>query len=131
MGKEERIIFSTSDPLGRIVVLKQSTYDEHIKDRHGEEGIEIIKRNIECPNCIIENDTSQLEDAKRQCYFSFNTSYGNRLHINKTVVEFKENAKTGEVVTNYISRKINDNIIEGGVVYDSKSNCGSTRKDDI
>lgn len=130
MDNQEKIIFSTTDPLGRRVLLKQSTWDDHIKDRHDETGTINIKQNIENPSCIIENDKTLLEDAKRQCYFSFDTT-GGRLHINKTVVEFKENSEKGEVVTNYILRKVNENIIEGGVVYDSKSNCSSTGEDDI
>ncbi|MGL4665961.1 MAG: hypothetical protein ACRCWA_13180, partial [Clostridium butyricum] len=128
--EQEKHIFSTTDPLGRRVLLKQSTWDEHIKDRHDETGIDIIKKNIENPNCIIENDKTQLEDAKRQCYYSFNTA-GTKLYINKTVVEFKNNNVSGEVVTNYILRKLNDSIIEGGVVYDVKSNCSSTRENDL
>lgn len=125
----KEVVFSTTDPLDRTIVLKQSTYDNHIKDRHDETAIKSIKQNIEQPSLIIKNNKEQTGDAKRQCYLSFNTTM-EKLHINKTVVEFKDE-NTGEIVTNYICRKINEDISEGGVVYDARFNNDSKRENGI
>lgn len=89
---EEPIIFSTSDPLGRVILLKQSTWDEHIADRHDEKGISEIKENIENPSCIIENEKQSSDGGTRHVYFKF-TTLNSKLYINKTVVEFKEEKK--------------------------------------
>lgn len=51
--------------------------------------------------------------------------FNSKLYINKTVVEFKEEKNEGEIVTNYVLRKINESITEGGVIYVSQPNQNS------
>lgn len=114
-------IFSTTDPLGRDIILKQSTWDEHIKDRHGEEGIENIKINLEMPNYITENVGKVTSEYDRNCFFRL-INLNSNFYMQKTVVEFKENSSFGEVVTSHVMRKITSNINEGGIIYDSSKN---------
>ena len=111
-------IFEQIDPLGRKIVLKSSTWDEHIKDRHEEKDIICIAKNIRKPNIIIKNNKETTSTAERHIYMGY-TTCDNKLYNIKTVVEFKPLSGHGEVVTNYILRKINENILEGGIIYDS------------
>lgn len=114
-----KILFTTEDPLGRTVVLKSSTWESHIKDRHSEKDIESIKDNITSPNIICENTKETNSDKNREVYFRF-TTYGNKLLNQKTVVEFDDEGN-GEVVTNYLLSKIKESVLEGGIKYDCTS----------
>lgn len=110
-------IFEETDPLGRKVVLKSTTWDEHIKDRHPEKGVDDIKLNISNPQIIIKDN----EHTDREVYLRYVIN-NNKLYTNKTVVAFEEKSENGEVVTNYTLRKINQTVTEGGVIYDSSKN---------
>lgn len=120
-------MFSTIDPLGRTIVLKTYTWDNHINDEHNEVGIDEIKQNIQDPKFIIPNNKETTSDEKREVYFNLKIN-NSRLYTQKTVVEFKAENTYGEVVTNYILRKMNENITEGGVIYDSSANQDTNGK---
>ncbi|WDU82249.1 hypothetical protein [Caloramator sp. Dgby_cultured_2] len=127
----EGIIFTTLDPLGRKIKLKENTWTQHIKDRHPEVGYDIIKSNIEKPRFILPNikpkedgSNELIIDEKRQVYVDL-IFVGDKMYAIKTVVEF-ENIESGTVVTNYILRKPNEIKMEGGVIYDSKQNQNTT-----
>lgn len=121
----ERILFTAEDPLGRMVILKSSTWENHIKDRHSEKGIEQIKNSITNPFIICENTKETNSEKDRQVYFRY-TTRDNKLYNTKTVVEF-DNDGNGEVVTDYILRKINESVVEGGIVYDCTTTTNTKR----
>lgn len=116
-------IFSTSDPLNRNIILKSTTWNDHIKPRHNECDIDAIKTNIENPTYILVNtkpekdgSTVKIVDNTRQDYIGL-TIIENKLHVIKTIVEF-ENCSNGCIVTNHILRKANEINTIGGVIYD-------------
>lgn len=118
---DEPIEFVTSDPLGRNIILKTSTWEEHIKDNHPEKGISMIKNNLENPRYILKNSNGEeFEDSNREVYWDLTVS-NSKLYAIKTVVDYKYENNYGEVVTNYILRKYNVNIEEGGIIYDSST----------
>lgn len=118
---KEKILFSTTDPIGRNIVLKESTWNAHIANRHSEKEIEEIKRNIESPNIIIENNRSTTSEKKREVYLKLTTINNTVINL-KTVVEFDDDNRNGEVVTNYLLRKLKETVPEGGIIYDCTSN---------
>lgn len=111
---DNEYIFSTTDPLGRDIILKQSTWDYHMKDRHGEDGIQNIKINLEMPAYITKNISETTSEHNRNCYFRL-INLNDKFYFQKTVVEFKEGS-SGEVVTSHILRKSEKG---GGIIYDS------------
>lgn len=114
-----KVLFTTQDPLGRQIVLKHSTWETHIKYRHSEKDIDSIKDNVTNPNIILENTKETNSDKNREVYYRY-IIYDNKLINQKTVVEFDEDGN-GEVVTNYLLRKINESVLEGGIKYDCTS----------
>lgn len=115
---EEEIKFDTTDPLGRRVILKTSTWENHIKDRHPEKGPDKIKQSIENPRYIIKNNNGEeFQDSEREIFLDI-TITNKKLYYLKTVVEYKNDNDYGEVVTNYILKKYNVEIEDGGIIYD-------------
>ncbi|AOY53707.1 hypothetical protein [Clostridium perfringens] len=128
MNAKEEYIFTTKDPLDRIVVLKKSTLEDHISGRHDEKSTNDIKANIKNPKYIIKDTKEHLNGNERNIYLDLTTSKDNdgnlKFRTMKTVVEFKEEITEdgtcifGEVVTNYIMRKCSDSSNEGGLLYE-------------
>lgn len=113
------IKFTTIDPLERTIVLKSSTWDEHIAPNHSENDIFAIQDNITHPHIIFRNTKPTQNQNQRNIYMSYKI-IDNTLYNLKTVVEFKPIQEHGEIVTNYMLRKINEKeITEGDVLYDS------------
>lgn len=127
--KAEPIVFTTTDPLGRKVLLKRDTWLSHIRAKHGEDIIteETIKKNIEDPIYITQNlkpayDGSKelVIDSRRQDYWD--VVRGNEhFFLLKTIVEF-ETENEGKVVTTYLLTKMKEMRTTGGIIYDRKQN---------
>lgn len=122
MDKKEPI-FTTTDPLNRKIILKNDTWEQHIKDRHGETGIIQIKSNIENPRYILQNIKQKGEgnlelivDYTRQDYIDL-IIVEDKMHVIKTIVQF-DTENEGFVVTNHILRKAIEIKTWGGVIYD-------------
>ena len=113
------IKFTTMDPLKRTIVLKSSTWDEHIVTNHSENDIFAIQDNITHPHIIFRNTQPTQNQNQRNIYMSYKI-INNTLYNVKTVVEFKPIQEHGEIVTNYMLRRFNEKeITEGDVLYDS------------
>lgn len=111
--------FTTMDPLKRTIVLKSSTWDEHIVNNHSENDIFAIQDNITHPHIIFRNTQPTQNQNQRNIYMSYKI-INNTLYNVKTVVEFKPIQEHGEIVTNYMLRRFNEKeITEGDVLYDS------------
>lgn len=127
MQEKDNIIFSTTDPLNRVITLKEDTWSKHIIEEsgHTEVTAEYLKNNVESPRYILRNvkpkeDGSKelIVDETRQDYIDIIPMDG-KIYCIKTIVEFDE-SNSGTIVTNYIQRRVTEIKTIGGVVYDSK-----------
>jgi hypothetical protein len=129
MGKimmGNKVLFTTTDPLGRRVSLKNDTWSAHILTKHDEVTVEVIKNNIEKPRYICINVKPEFDgsdklivDETRYDYIDLIIGGNARLYALKTIVEFCEPGE-GTIVTNYVLRRANEIKTTGGVIYDSQ-----------
>lgn len=116
------MIFSTNDPLGRSVILKQGTWQYKILIGHPEvkEYLWEIKSLIENPYYIVK-DLIEIEKgvkephATREEYFDFIPNKSTGFVVLKTVVDHSTNPS--EIVTALISSKTRGLTTEGGIIY--------------
>ena len=116
------MIFSSSDPLHRVIVLKEGTWRSKILDKHPEveEYLDVYKSLIANPYYIVR-DLVESEPGKRvphttrEEYVDFIPSKtDSKIILVKTVVDHVSNP--GEVVTAFISSKLCITT-EGGIIY--------------
>lgn len=138
-------MFTTSDPLNRIITLKSETWINKIANLTGANNTKLhgnshedmipllpeIKKTVEKPNYIIKdievvgtdelgNEINRISENREEYYrFYINTSE-DCLNALKVIVEFDFPHHLGEIVTTHrINGKISKIKTKGGVVYDS------------
>ena len=137
------MIFKTTDPLDRSVVLKKSTWEDKILNINGcndgnlhgnshvemENRVDWVKNCIENPIYIVRDigikldtngeDKEYINDT-RQEYYTFKFDEADTLLAVKTVVDFSKDINLGEVVTTHVmSGSVKKIKAKGGVVYDA------------
>ena len=116
--------FETTDPLGRIVRLKNDNWVEHVS-LHSETTSDDIIRNIQSPRYICINVKPEFDgsdvlivDNSRNDYIDIIPVSG-KMYVLKTIVQF-DNYNFGVVVTNYVLGRANEIKTSGGIIYDSR-----------
>lgn len=117
---DETLIFKTTDPMGRTVQMKRSTWEQHIvggdhdrKEFLGQE--KLIEQVISDPVLII-NDP--IEKRERYYDLALLNTIGK---IKPIMVIVDHSHETGDVVTSVIKSTLKDTV-ERGVVYDRSCN---------
>lgn len=137
------MIFKTTDPLDRSIILKKSTWEEKIinlngnndDNSHGNSHVEMkdkldwVKNCVEKPIYILNDiglklgtngDEIQYINSDRQEYYTFKFDEAETLNAIKTVVDFSKDPNVGEIVTTHVmSGPVKRIKAKGGVVYDS------------
>lgn len=116
MQEDAKLLFETSDPRGYSVTLSREQYFNHILKSenhisHNEFSPEEIKECIESPRVISQSE----KIPSRDLYFSKTSARYPSLFL-ETVVDMDEERKAGEVVTAYLTKKVNGGK-EGGLRY--------------
>ena len=103
MNKPDNIIFESTDPFGRKIILDSSTWNEHIIPGHDEmKGNEIsVKNTIENPDFIYESNTHNNRDV----FFSVRPESTYPKLYTKVVVEINK-VQSGEVSTAFFSKEV-------------------------
>lgn len=108
-------MFSTSDPRGYAVSLDKERYERHIigESGHTEVPAKDIQKAVEKPCVIYGSGYKPTCDV----YFAKSSSVYPALYV-RVIVEMDEEQKKGDVVTSYISKKIDGQIdLKGGPKY--------------
>ena len=121
----QAVKWSRRDPRGVTVVLKTSTYEEHIISDHCESdvpGREIACRYapeiIESPGYII-NDSSSEKQAREKYFDTRYIEETGKVRFIVIVVDADKDPR--EVVTVVMQRTMTDTIAKEGLIYDSSS----------
>lgn len=110
------LLFETTDPFGRIIVLASNRYYNHIissdanHQAHPEFTPDEIKVVIESPDVIYE---STYPDS--DVYFGKTSAMYPELYLKVPVAIYGDGS--GEVQTAFLSKHISGNINEGGLKY--------------
>ena len=122
----DEIIWNTNNPLGISVILKQSTYDEHISDEPKRTELEVenlqavlqnVKGIIEHPRFIYCD--KNFEGNSRQRYLDF-VFMEDRSAIRSLVVIVDTDREPNEIVTWTIKRNLSqENPSKDEIIYDS------------
>ncbi len=139
---EDQIVFKTTDPFERNIVLKQGTWEYKILNIHGtnnnqqhgnshpemKDYLQTIQDSIQYPHYIIKDvepredehgQTIYIPSPNRENYIRFYMDEeAGQMKILKTVVEHTTQTQS-EVVTTHKMRNIKDIKRKGGVIYDS------------
>ncbi|WP_242280678.1 hypothetical protein [Bacillus cereus group sp. BfR-BA-01347] len=115
--------FSTTDPLGKEIRLKSSTWENHITGGDHPERIElldqevVVKDVIEDPKYIYHDHTTP-EGHERYRYVDLvELSTTNKLKYLRVIVEYdKDNTNVGHVVTTIAQSRVSQST-EGGAYY--------------
>nr|WP_231428482.1 hypothetical protein [Bacillus sp. (in: firmicutes)] len=115
--------FVTTDPLGKEVRLKSSTWDNHITGGDHPERSEllnqeeVIKSVIEDPKFIFHDHTTPQGHERYKYFDVVELSTTSKLKFLRVVVEFdKDHTSTGHVVTTIAQSRISQST-EGGAYY--------------
>lgn len=122
--EEDKIRWSVTDPLGNEVILKESTFQEHIRKDHKFSDSEYRQKaelkaseTIKNPQMIIVNK----EKSNRHVYYKIVTMPCDEdresLKIMKIVVD--TDRKPNQIVTWILQSKLKDTIKEGWLEYAS------------
>lgn len=106
MSEKNGLLFSTKDPRGYSVSLSKSQYYDHIistvdHNAHTEFTPDEIKSCIEEPEVIWQSSSV----SSRDLYFGQKSKAYPTLYL-RTAVEVDDEAKTGEVVTAHLTKKL-------------------------
>ncbi len=115
MNDENR--WSITDPLGNKIVLKTSTFDEHIIGDHGDKDGEFRKMLEPSAKMVLASPSLIIQDGTRRLYCKLIAAKQNdplKIRILKVVVE-----ENGEVVTWTLQRK-GESILGGELVYGTR-----------
>lgn len=116
------------NPLGIDVCLKQETFDNHIigdTKRSTKETDNLVKEanhvkmTIEEPRAIYPD--ANFEENKRHRYIDFIFD-PDLCHVQALVVVVDTDRDPNEVVTWTIKRKLSQELLKGGIIYDSREN---------
>lgn len=111
------IRWSITDPLGNKIVLKTSTFDEHIIGDHGDKDGEYRKMLEPSAQLVLASPSAIINDGSRKIYYdliALEQSPELKIRMMKVVVE-----DNGEVVTWTLQRK-GDSIPGGELVYGTR-----------
>lgn len=116
-----KIRWNVTDPQGRQVILKQSTYEKHIIDDHKPEDsafrrkIELqAKKTITNPQLIIAKE--QRHEYHRLARVSFKEDIEKLKHINVIVDADRD---PNEVVTFIASSNVHGTLETGSIIYEN------------
>ena len=115
MSDENR--WSITDPLGNRIVLKTSTFDEHIIGDHEDKDSEFRQMLEPSAQMVLASPNLVTQDETRRLYYGLIASKQNdnlKVRILKVVVE-----ENGEVVTWTLQRK-GESILGGELVYGTR-----------
>lgn len=119
-GYNGEYIFSTTDPLGRTVRLKLTTWNYHITsgdhsrtEFNGEE--ELIRSVIEDPGFILNNNPDD-ENCTRQKYIDL-VDLKAFTSLKNLVIVVDHEHEIGDIVTIIAKSKVNQESTKGGVFY--------------
>ncbi|MBR1730510.1 MAG: hypothetical protein IJ728_13415 [Selenomonadaceae bacterium] len=120
-NEDIKIRWEITDPKGRRIILKQSTYEEHICKDHLLEDAEYrksaesqAKETIKNPQLIVVDK----EDNDRLIYYKIiRIPYGERKRLKNMKVIVDSDRKPYEVVTWIIQSKLKDTIMEEWIEY--------------
>ncbi|MHA4132294.1 hypothetical protein [Bacillus cereus] len=115
--------FVTTDPLGKEVRLKSSTWDNHITGGDHPERTEllnqerIIQEVVEDPKYIFHDHTTPQGHQRYRYMDMVELSTTSKLKVLRVIVEFdKENENVGHVVTTIAQSRVSQST-EGGTHY--------------
>lgn len=115
--------FRVTDPIGNEVVLKTSTFDDHIIGSHSSGDSDIREKVLYFVPDVIENPDyiyTNEESSGRNRYISL-VSAEFMTHISALVVITDTDRTPHEVVTYNIKRKLNqEKIGKGRLIYDRR-----------
>lgn len=122
--EEDKIRWSVIDPLGNEIILKESTFQEHIRKDHKFSDAEYrqkaeskAKECIENPQLIIKNE----DKLNRHVYYKIVNipcdDFRESLKIMKIIVDTDRNPN--QIVTWILQSKLKDIIGEGWIKYAS------------
>ncbi len=109
--------FNVTDPKGRSVLLKKSTWEYKIQAEHPEVSIDVLERLVRNPYYILR-DLTQSEEAHptREEYVDLIPSpIETSLVIIRAIIDHA--TVPGEVVTVFISSKTKGLSTQGGIIY--------------
>ncbi len=107
------IINSGTNPLGKVVLLKEGTWKHHIEVGHTEIDQETMMKNVSSPTYISTyTSNTELDSKIRYNYYSLTNHNGN-IYCLKTVTESIDDLHE-DIVTSHIMKKIKT---EGEIIY--------------
>ncbi|HHW07479.1 MAG TPA: hypothetical protein GXX34_08150 [Clostridia bacterium] len=134
IGNKPEIIFSTTDPLGRTVQLKATTWYNHITGGHhkrielvGQENT--VKEVIEDPAFILPNNPEDVSDTRQKYVDLVTLPHLKRLTYLVVVVDYNTTDGSGDVVTVIPKKKIQESV-EGGIIY-VRAKIGKSGRDRV
>ncbi|OEF99399.1 hypothetical protein BHF71_02100 [Vulcanibacillus modesticaldus] len=118
---ENEYIFTTTDPIGREIRLKSSTFYKHITggDHERTEFIgeeETIKKVIEDPKYILPDDPFDSSNTRERYIDLIDLRSFNTLKVLVVIVDHGTN-DYGDIVTIMAKSRLNQESIKGGAVY--------------
>ena len=110
-------LFTTTDPEGRKISLKKSTFADHIITSHQEISPLIIKHCIENPHLSHQDKNHENRINYRRLLKEYPDPKAHHMTTIKTVVE--KTVEGYEIVTAHLISDLKNEIAKGGFIYDS------------
>ena len=116
IDSNKKYLFTTVDCIGNKVVLKATTFYEHILSKRPQMTVELIKDVVESPHVIV-NDIDNVN--KYNCYKFTKNPIVEKNNMVCTIVAIERKSEYYDIATSIPSRKVPSKQLRGDILYDS------------